>query len=105
MKEAALNEEACAPERTPMKPGDKVYVTKYALTDGIRLSEVQRSYAVDCKYISVRGYTLSAVAGRDAHATWPEALAAAEQMRTKKIASLRKQIEKLEAMTFEEPKQ
>lgn len=88
-----------------MKPGDKVYVTKYALTDGIRLSEVVRLSPYDCKYISVRGYALSVMAGRNAHATWSEALAAAEQMRTKKIASLRKQIAKLEAMTFEEPKQ
>lgn len=88
-----------------MKPGNKVYVTKYAMTDGIRLSEVVCSSPHDCKYINVRGYTLSAVAGRDAHATWPEALAAAEQMRTKKIASLRKQIEKLEKLEFKEPKQ
>ena len=87
-----------------MKPGDKVYVSKYALTDGIRLSEVVRSSMYDCKYISVRGYALSAVVGRNAHATWPEALAAAEKMRAKKIASLRKQIERLEKLEFKEPR-
>lgn len=83
-----------------MKPGDLVYVSKYALTNGVRILKVFNSYALAVPQF-VDGLRL----GREVHTTWPEALAAAEAMRVKKIASLRKQIAKLEAMTFEEPKQ
>lgn len=83
-----------------MKPGDKVYVSKYALTNGVRILKVFNSYALAVPQF-VDGLRL----GREVHTTWTEALAAAEQMRTKKIASLRKQIAKLEKLEFKEPKQ
>lgn len=85
-----------------MKPGDKVYVTKYALSKdcGVLLRKVRILSGRDVAVASL-GRWLEP--GRDVHATWPEALAAAEQMRTKKIAALRRQIERLEKLEFKEP--
>ncbi len=84
----------------------KAYSTKYALTTGID--------EVDLEIVEeVWGFTESYETcfrnwykkGRDWHETRESALARAEEMRKEKIASLRKQIAKLEAMRFgEEPK-
>lgn len=86
-----------------MKLGDKVYVTKYALSKdyGVRIREVSACTGSDVYFGLFAGWCRI---GRDAHATWPEALAAAEQMRAKKIAALRRQIERLEKLEFKEPK-
>ena len=58
-----------------------VWITKYALTKGIFEMDVE-SQSEGCK-------------------TKAAAIAKAEKMRRKKIASLKKQIEKLESMKFE----
>lgn len=74
------------------------YLAKYALSSGIK--------AIDCKppgstgYCQqVGGYGLYKL-GKDVFETESEAVANAEDHRVKKIASLKKQIEKLERMTF-----
>lgn len=80
----------------------RVYVTKYALSSGIHI--------VDCKVSSSgpdwlidwdlgRGW--QSYNKKDWSATRAEAIARAEEMRAGKIASLKKQIAKLENMTFE----
>lgn len=85
----------------------KVFITKYALTWGIIEKETQiKIYkspieeAIERVYVEewpgYPGYTI----GREAFYTLEEALKEAEEMRKKKIASLRKQIKKLEKMEF-----
>jgi hypothetical protein len=75
------------------------YLTKYALSAGIK--------AVLCESPSSDGYCRPAdyysyfKLGRDIFETLAEAQADAEARRIKKIASLKKQIAKLEKMTLE----
>lgn len=76
------------------------YLSKYALTDGIKKVEVDVSPCVD-GFVYIKGHWRVYKLGGDIHKTEAEALAAAEAMRVKKIASLKKQIAKLEAVTFE----
>lgn len=79
----------------------KIWISKYALSGGITEHECDPpkdgSY-----YVYPRGETeyVSFKLGRDAHATPEEAAQAAEAARVKKIASMRKQIAKLEKLTF-----
>lgn len=78
----------------------KVWITRYALTTGI--TEVE---AEDCgdDMIRVRegsGFLFYHKEGRDWHRTKESAVAKAEEMRQKKITSLKKQIDKLEKMRF-----
>ena len=83
-----------------VQEGQTLWLTKYALTDGIE--EV-----ISCDADTGRGYVFlsgrswsSYKLGRDVHLTHEGAVRAAEAMRKKKIASLRKQVEKLEALKF-----
>lgn len=78
------------------------WVTKYALTTGIQkvqatvcsdISETMISYREDARY------ELTAH-GKDWHRTEEEAVARAEEMRVKKIASLKKSIAQLERLSF-----
>lgn len=82
----------------------KVWITKYALTKGIEEKE-----AVECPgfegMIRVNGCSVFASnyhgEGDEWHRNHDLALKQAEEMRQKKIASLKKQIEKLEKLRFE----
>lgn len=77
----------------------KVWIVKYALTQGIIEKEVRGCkndmVADDTSYITAHYHK------EDYCLDKQSALAKAEQMRQKKIASLKKQIEKLEKMKFE----
>lgn len=79
----------------------KVWITKYALTKGIIEAE-----ALDCggSMIAVRTSTpwLNSYHRNDWHKSEQSAKRWACVMRDKRIASLKNQIAKLEAMTFEE---
>ena len=66
----------------------KVWITKYALTRGIIETENLNDY------YSGKGYSWM-------HYNKESAIKKAEEMRQKKIASLKEQIEKLERMRFE----
>lgn len=78
----------------------KVWITKYALTQGIL--EVEAKDLGDDMIKTVEKYpSYYSKEGRDWHRTKESAISKAEEMRQKKIASLKKQIEKLEAMKFE----
>ena len=83
----------------------KVYVTKYALTKGI--------FSVEAKFCSDADRTMVEVLtkaneytyylhGNSFHLTLEDAVNRAEEMRLKKIASLKKQLARLEAMDFSE---
>lgn len=74
------------------------YVTKYALTGGIEKRDDLREG--DDGYVHGKpGFEVFKL-GRDCFRSRDEAVAAAEKVRLKKIASLEKQIAKLRNMTF-----
>ena len=77
----------------------KVWITKYALTKGILEKEVE-----DCGDGMVKESDNNFPTyyhGTDWHTEKKSAIAKAEEMRKKKIASLKKKIEKLERMEFD----
>lgn len=79
----------------------KVYITKYALTQGIFEKEIQ-----DIKGGMVIVHSPCSINdvlyfhGKDWHLSRDEAVKRAEQMRASKIKSLKKAITDLEALTF-----
>lgn len=78
----------------------KVYVTKYALTQGVFACEAEATHSpsiVTCGRAAYHGE------GRDWHRTWESALARAEKMRTERLRSLKASIAKLEKTAFTEP--
>ena len=79
----------------------KVWITKYAMTSRIKEIECE-----DCENGAVKETenpfpTFYHDEGKEWHRTKESAIQKAEEMRHKKIASLKKQIEKLEEMRFE----
>lgn len=81
----------------------KYFLTKYALSKGIEELSCVSTHPGANGRIDVHLYGYSwfwFTVGKDAHETEAAAKAAAESMRLKKIASLKKQIAKLEAMKF-----
>lgn len=76
-----------------------VWISKYALSDGITKHDAKISgpYAYPgAPFVSCASFLL----GKDAHDTEEGAIRAAEAIRVKKIAELKKQIAKLESMRF-----
>lgn len=81
----------------------KVYVTKYALTQGI--------FVIECKEVDTK--TVQDLDSRFPqffykphwHMTREGAIRQAEKMRQKRIESLQKQLAYLETLTFEPPEQ
>lgn len=81
---------------------DKVYVTKYALTGGVRLGRVQKVWtggASGRTYVDVN--SCAYVLGKEAHVTHGGAVDEFERMRASAIKSAEKKLEKLRAMKFE----
>lgn len=81
----------------------KVYVVKYALTQGIRVVEGEVSDVVLGRlYVTS---SVHAYFSKDEWTTSPEkALQRAENKRQKRITSLRRQLDKMERLTFVVPK-
>lgn len=82
------------------KPRFKAFITKYALTDGIKEVEVE---VCDEYPGMVKGSGLFALyhgEGKEWHRTRESAVKKAEEMRVNRIASLKKQITKLEKLKF-----
>ena len=79
----------------------KVWITKYALSTGIKEIEANVS-SVSSDMVTESGSIWNHFhgEGRDWHRSREAATAKAEEMRKAKIVSLRKQIAKLERMTF-----
>ena len=76
------------------------WLAKYSLTGGIKeLSHVAR--VSDNGYIYLQGTWEIYKIGKEVFENRYEAVAAAETMRLKKIASLKKQLAKLEKLKFE----
>lgn len=83
----------------------KAWITKYALSKGVIVIECDDPAGTNFPGM-VSGarsgiYTHFHGEGREWHRTGEEATKRAEEMRAAKIASLRKQIAKLEALTFD----
>ena len=79
----------------------KVWITKYALTAGIIEAEGVIAAPGMISYHDATGPALQFAHGNDWHTTERAAFNRAEEMRQKKIASLKKQIKKLEGMQIE----
>ncbi len=79
----------------------KVWVSKYALSDGIQEFDNMEEIAYEggARKYAARGMYFFRI-GTEAHLSPEEAKVAAEAKRKKKIASLHKQIAKLEGMRF-----
>lgn len=77
------------------------YLTKYALTEGIKEVACARPPS-GYGYLHPENNLMAYKAGRDIFESKADALKRAEAMRIKKIASLRKQIAKLEKLSFGE---
>lgn len=79
----------------------KVFITNYALTKGIIEKEVEiHSYRNGSKYAYVRGEFIGYNMEKEAFSNHEDAIRKAEEMKQKKIASLKKQITKLEKLSF-----
>jgi len=74
----------------------KVYITKRALTKGIFESEVSRTHHPNMVTQSQGVYYHKP----DWHLTLDEAITRAKDMQQRKIASIRKQLAKVEALTW-----
>lgn len=79
----------------------KVYVTKYALTEGIQEMDGEECGDGMVRIIGDLYGTFFHKEGRDWHREQGSANARAEAMRKAKIASLEKSIAKLRAMKFQ----
>lgn len=81
-----------------------VYVTKYALSNGVTIAEGELidsgKYFKERTAITGRGMFLRV--GRDCSLTRTEAVLRVADMRTKKLAALRKQMKRIEALSAEE---
>ena len=80
----------------------KAFITKYALTQSIYELDVEQ--CIDISPNTVKGpgvFDTYHGEGLNWHRTREGALACAEAMRVKKIASLKKSIKKMEALKFE----
>ena len=90
-----------------MKPAKNelitVWITKYALTAGITGEKAKSVYPHE-GMIEVPGewFKYFHGEGKEWHRTREGAVKRAEEMRARKIASLKKQLIKIEALTFEE---
>lgn len=81
--------------------GMKVWITKYALTQGI-LERSIRSFDDETAEDITGGHLRAKYYYKgEWHESKISAIAKAEEMRKKKISSLKKQIEKLEKIKFE----
>lgn len=84
---------------------EKIYVTKYALTSGLKEIEAEidpcyREGGKTVEYARDLGGYNSYVLGKEAFRSFEEAKREAEEIRRRKIESLKKQIAKLEKIKF-----
>ena len=78
------------------------WITKYALTEGITVEEGEVCSDISDTMFSY-GNGMNSAHGNDWHRTPEAALAMAEEMRLAKIVSVKKQLSRLECMTFKAP--
>lgn len=79
----------------------KVYITKNALLCGITEKDSYRESTLDKSLIFVKGNYTPYKIGKDAFFDKEDAIKNAYERRDKKVAELKKQIEKFEKLKFE----
>ena len=77
----------------------KMWISRYALSDGIKEVEAEQP-AIGDRYAKINGQFTIYEIGKDIHDTLEAAKEEAEKMRRRKIASLKKQLGNLEDMRF-----
>lgn len=77
----------------------KVWVTKYALTNGIEEVEVNVNENL-ASVVGARFPTYYHGEGKEWHRTREQAVKRAEDMRAARLKSLSKQVKRIEALTF-----
>lgn len=84
-----------------IKKGDKLYLCKYALSDGIK-AEVAASDIDDNDMISLESYGLFVYfkVGRDVFESMQQAVDVSELMRIKKVKSLEKSLAAMKSLKF-----
>lgn len=78
----------------------KFYITKYALTKGISCLDAEPCIGFSNMIRSKNFMRSEPYHKPDWHRTRADAIARSEEMRTKKIASLKKQLSRLEKLDF-----
>lgn len=79
----------------------KVYITKYALTEGIVEAEAEVWSDVSDRMISLKTHMPFAIVHKpDWHETRAQAVERAYEMKSKKINSLKKQLKRVDALEF-----
>lgn len=79
----------------------KVFITNYALTKGICEEEAEiKSYKDGTTFAYTKKQFTGYKIGSEAFYRYEDAVVKAEELRQKKIASLKKQIEKMEKLSF-----
>ena len=79
----------------------KAWITKYALTSGIQEIEAEGSESGNMiREVGQSAYGYYHGRGKEWHLSYAEAAVRAEEMRLAKIKSVKKQLAKLEAMSF-----
>lgn len=78
----------------------KVFITKYALTDGIFCIETEANNLGSIRYRRAGDTMVHYAHINELHLSLETACARAEDMRADKLKSLRKQIARLEALEF-----
>ena len=78
----------------------KVYITRWALTEGIIECDGQVRKSGTYSFVMTEDYFDEFVLNKDAFLTRKAAKQKAEEMRDKRIEPLKKQIQKLEKMKF-----
>jgi hypothetical protein len=78
------------------------YITKYALTKGIIKKQVQLCHVDSMvKVIGSQSQEYYHIEGREWHRTYEEAYKQANEMKIKKIASLKKALKKMESLNLD----
>ena len=76
----------------------KAWITKYALSEGIHVVDGEVCHNIRSTMLKYGNHSYAH--GKDWHRTQEKAIKRAEDMRQMKIASIRRQLSKLENMTF-----
>lgn len=79
----------------------KIWITKYALTQGILELEAERCNNTNPDLIKTEKHGFFLGEGKEWYTTKEEAITKAEQIKQAKINGLKKQLKKLENMSFE----
>ncbi|AOV00364.1 hypothetical protein N5K37_22000 [Delftia tsuruhatensis] len=83
-----------------VKAGQQVWISQHALSIGVAVDRIER-LGIDPDYVWLREHKFAPYRiGKDVHTSRADAAAAAESARKKKLASLQRQIQKLEALKF-----